>query len=202
MQEKLTDALAELSDRSERLLLAPVLGDPADATRLVLGALAVRESAERVVIAAVQQARRDGTSWQAIGDALGVTRQAAFQRYGKPVDPRTGAPMNTTPLPDAASLAAAVIDDLAAGRWEAVTAQFDPTMRDGLPATALAAAWAQIVGLAGAYESRGETDAQRAADITVANTALVFEAGDFVARIAFRDDRTIAGLHILEAASA
>lgn len=202
MQEKLTDALAELSDRSERLLLAPVLGDPADATRLVLGALAVRESAERVVIAAVQQARRDGTSWQAIGDALGVTRQAAFQRYGKPVDPRTGAPMNTTPLPDAASLAAAVIDDLAAGRWEAVTAQFDPTMRDGLPATALAAAWAQIVGLAGAYESRGETGTSRAADITVTNTALVFEAGDFVARIAFRDDRTIAGLHILEAASA
>lgn len=202
MQEKLTDALAELTARSERLLLAPVLGDPADATRLVIGALAVRESAERVVIAAVHQARRDGTSWQAIGDALGVTRQAAFQRYGKPVDPRTGAPMNTTPLSNAATLAATVIDDLAAGRWDDVTTRFDPTMRDGLPASALAGAWAQIVGLAGAYESHGEPQASRAADISVTNTPLAFEAGDYVARIAFRDDETIAGLHILDAASA
>ncbi|WP_285039950.1 DUF3887 domain-containing protein [Plantibacter sp. lyk4-40-MEA-4] len=202
MQDKLTEALAELMARSDRLLMAPVLGDPADPTRLVLGALGVRESAERVVIAAVQQARRDGISWQAIGDALGVTRQAAFQRYGKPVDPRTGAPMNTTPLSDATTLAVTVIDDLAAGRWEDVTARFDPTMRDGLPATALAAAWAQIAGLAGSYESHAEPQASRAADITVTNTPLAFEAGDYVARIAFRDDRTIAGLHILDAASA
>jgi hypothetical protein len=37
----------------------------------------------------------------------------------------------------------------------------------------------------------------RAGDFTITNTPLAFEAGDFVARITFRDDRTIAGLYIL-----
>jgi hypothetical protein len=53
------------------------------------------------------------------------------------------------------------------------------------------------VGMAGAYEGRGDTDVARAGDFTTTNTPLTFEAGDFVARITFRDDRTIAGLYIL-----
>ena len=39
-----------------------------------------------------------GRTWQEIGDLLGVTRQAAFQRYGKPIDPRTGDVMSTSPI--------------------------------------------------------------------------------------------------------
>jgi hypothetical protein len=34
--------------------------------------------------------------------------------------------------------------------------------------------------------------------MTITDTPLVFEAGDYTARITFRDDRTIAGLHILD----
>jgi len=202
MQDSITDVISDLTARCDALIVSPVLGDPNDRARLVQGAVGIRESAERVVIVAVQQARRDGTSWQAIGDALGVTRQAAFQRYGKPTDPRTGEPMNTTPLSDAAPLAATVIDDLAAARWETVAARFDAAMRKGLSADALAAAWAQIVGLSGAYEGRGDTETTRAADVTVTDTPLTFEAGDYVARVAFRDDHTIAGLHILNPQSA
>ncbi|WP_217428269.1 DUF3887 domain-containing protein [Microlunatus speluncae] len=199
MQDTLTALLRELQDRTEALRVVPVLGDPNDRTRLIRGAIGIRDSAERAVAAAIQQARRDGTSWQAIGDALGVTRQAAFQRYGKPIDPRTGAPMNTTPLPAAGGLAATVIDDLAAGNWSAVTARFDPTMTGALSADGLSAAWAQIVGRAGAYESRGEPTAVRTADVTITDTPLAFEAGDFTARVSFRDDRTIAGLYLLDA---
>ncbi|MEE2052744.1 DUF3887 domain-containing protein [Nocardiopsis tropica] len=161
-------------------------------------AVSMQAAADDVVRAVVQQARQNGATWQVIGDALGVSRQAAFQRYGKPIDPRTGEPMNTTPLPGAAELAASVIGDLAAGQWARVTEQFDPAMRDGLSEDALAAAWAQIVGLSGALEGRGEPEATRAGDVTITNTPLSFEAGDYTARIAFRDDRAIAGLHILE----
>jgi hypothetical protein len=42
----------------------------------------------------VDLARAGGRTWQELGDVLGVTRQAAFQRFGHPVDPRTGKPMS------------------------------------------------------------------------------------------------------------
>ena len=97
----------------------------------------------------------------------------------------------------AVELARAVIDDHAHSRWSDVSARFDDTMHAGLTEEGLAEAWAYIVGLAGAYEGHGDTDVVRAGDFTVTNTPLAFEAGDFIARITFRDDRTIAGLFIL-----
>lgn len=179
-----------------RILAAPVLqgGDPLDTVR---AARDVQGQAEELMVAAVQQARDSGHTWQQIGDSLHVTRQAAFQRYGKPVDPRTGEAMNTTPLPESDDLALAVIDDLAHARWAEVSARFDTKMSEGLTEEGLAEAWVHIVGLAGAYEGHGATDAVRAGDFTTTNTTLNFEAGEFVARITFRDDQTIAGLYLL-----
>jgi hypothetical protein len=50
----------------------------------------------------------------------------------------------------------------------------------------------------------GRTWQEISARFDATNTPLSFEAGDFVTRITFRDDRTIAGLYILnpEAAGA
>ena len=42
--------------------------------------------------AAVDRARAAGQSWSRIGEVLGTTRQAAFQRFGRPVDPHPGTP--------------------------------------------------------------------------------------------------------------
>lgn len=105
--------------------------------------------------------------------------------------------MNTSPLPEADDLARSVIDDLVHTRWAEVRARFDATMRDGLTEEGLAAGWAQIVGLVGAYESHADTVAVRTGDFTTTDTLLSFEAGEIVGRIAFRDDRTIAGLYLL-----
>ena len=182
----------------DAFLASRVLAKDDDWADSIARAVGMQAAADDVVRAVVQQARQNGATWQVIGDALGVSRQAAFQRYGKPIDPRTGEPMNTTPLPGVAELAASVIADLAAGHWARVTERLDPTMRDGLSEDALAAAWAQLVGLSGAFEGRGEPEVARAGDLTITNTPLAFEAGDYTARISFRDDRTIAGLHILE----
>jgi hypothetical protein len=199
MQGDLTDAIGRLRGRLDGLAAAPVLGDPGDQGRLVAAAAQVRDAAEGVLVAAVRRARDDGASWQSIGDALGVTRQAAFQRYGRaPIDPRTGEAMSRDPLPEATTLAAEVIDQLERGEWAKVAARFDEVVAQQLPEAGLAAAWAQIIGQAGAYERRGEPEAIRAADVTITNTPLAFEAGDFVCRITFRDDQTIAGLFILQ----
>ncbi|SDE15199.1 DUF3887 domain-containing protein [Auraticoccus monumenti] len=200
MQDVLTEAVRTLRAHTDALLAARVLtsGDQVGSIRR---AVSLQAAADDVVRAVVQQAREEGATWQVVGAALGVSRQAAFQRYGRPTDPRTGEPMDTTPLDGVAELAASVIEDLATGRWSRVTDQFDPTMRDGLSEDALAAAWAQIVGLSGAYEGHGEPTAVRAGDVTITTTALALEAGDYTVRTTFRDDRTIAGLHILEGQS-
>ena len=42
----------------------------------------VERAAEMVRKVIVQEARDEGITWQEIGDALGVTKQAAQQRYG------------------------------------------------------------------------------------------------------------------------
>ena len=56
--------------------------------------------AQDLLRAAVDRARVEGRTWQEIGDILGTTRQAAFQRFGRPIDPRTGAPMSESDLRD------------------------------------------------------------------------------------------------------
>lgn len=38
---------------------------------------------ERLTRTMVEAARGDGASWQAIGDALGTSRQAAWERFGR-----------------------------------------------------------------------------------------------------------------------
>ena len=197
MSGSFNSAVLELHRQLGLILAAPVLKSENDPLELVREVSEIRAGAEALMTAAVQHARAASRTWQEIGEVLGVSRQAAFQRYGKPIDPRNGEAMSTSPLPDAVELARVVIDDHAHGRWAAVSARFDDTMRAGLAEEGLAEAWAYLAGLAGAYESHGETDAVRAGDFTITNTPLAFEAGEFIARITFRDDRRIAGLYIL-----
>lgn len=51
---------------------------------MVIGRMShVTTLADRVLIAAVDEARENGATWQAIGDMLGTSKQAAFQRFGR-----------------------------------------------------------------------------------------------------------------------
>lgn len=51
--------------------------------RRIAAAAAALQDAEKEVADAVIAAREAGDSWNMIGIALGVSRQAAFQRFGK-----------------------------------------------------------------------------------------------------------------------
>lgn len=197
MAASFTATAQKLHRRLGQTLAAPILRVEDAPLDLVRAAQEIQGQAETLTAAAVTEAREAGRTWHEIGAVLGVSRQAAFQRFGKPIDPRTGEPLNTRPIPDAGDLAGAIIDDLAHARWTEVTVRFDATMHDQLTEEGLAEAWAHIAGLAGAYESHGETEAVRAGILTTTNTPLNFEAGDFIARLTFRDDRTLAGLYIL-----
>jgi hypothetical protein len=62
------------------LRTAVVADDPAVGLRAVL---ALRRLSERVEANQVALARRQGWSWQQIGDALGVTRQSVHAKHGQ-----------------------------------------------------------------------------------------------------------------------
>lgn len=168
-------------------------GVPLDA---VAAARRLAELADRLLRESVERARRAGHTWQDVGTVLGTTRQAAFQRFGRTVDPRTGAPMAPV-RPGAVEHAVALVDAVVDGRWADACADFDPRVREHLSPDGLAAAWAQTAGLVGGYEGRGEPYALRAGDYTVVNVPLRFEAGDRVARISYDDDGRVAGLFLL-----
>jgi hypothetical protein len=66
-------------------------------------------AANEALQAAVDRARDAGHSWREIGEVLGTTRQAACQRFGHPVDPRTGTPMSHDVPSEAADRAVGLI---------------------------------------------------------------------------------------------
>ncbi len=165
-----------------------------------LDAVAAARELAAVADAALQEsvdrARAAGHSWREIGDVLETTRQAAFQRFGRPVDTRTGQPMIREVLPGAADRAEAIVGLLAAGRWDEVRRQFDATMTDRLSADELARAFAQVVGTIGALESTGEPTVTAGGIGTVVDIPLHFEAGDRTGRISFNPDGQVIGLFI------
>src|ERR1700677_3135115 len=120
--------------------------------------------------AAVDRARDAGHSWREIGEVLGTTRQAAFQRFGHPVDPRTGAPMSRDVPPGAADRAVALITCLVQGRWEEVVGEFDDRMRERVDAGRLAGGWAHTIAVTGSFERMGEPVAHQAGDETMSKS--------------------------------
>src|SRR6266700_755484 len=95
-----SDPLAvDVRDAAQRLLgelAGQGTGSPLD---VVAAARELSAAATAAMQAAVDRARVAGHSWREIGDVLDTTRQAAFQRFGRPVDPRTNRPMNRQTLP-------------------------------------------------------------------------------------------------------
>jgi hypothetical protein len=147
--------------------------------------------------AAVQRARKAGRTWAEVGQVLGISRQAAFQRFGKPADPRTGQPMASSILPGAAERAAALLADLVAGRWAQVCRDFDDRVAQQRDADGMAVAWARLTGMIGLLEQVGEPVAYQAGDHTLVDIPLSFEAAERTARIAYDREGKVAGLHFL-----
>ncbi|WP_344266916.1 DUF3887 domain-containing protein [Actinomadura napierensis] len=186
-----------LADAAERLAASASASASASAPMDAVAAAAeVTRRADDLLRRAVETARAAGRTWQEIGDVLGTTRQAAFQRFGRPADPRTGAPMAANVLPEAARRAVAVLADLAAGDWEAARRDFDDTMRDAIGTDRLASVWAQVIGTVGAYERMGAPVVHQAGDHTVVDVVLFFEAGEMTGKVAYSRDAKVAGLYI------
>ena len=173
---------------------------PPDYLELVRRARDADALAGQALTLCVQQCRDAGHTWQEIGNLLGVTRQAAFQRFGKPIDPRTGEPMDKTVyMTDAAERAVAVLTDVLEDRMDAARATFNAQVLELFTDKVRGDALATVAGLVGAFEGFGDGDPfiRRIGDHTVVDIPLRYEAGDMKGRVAFDTDEKVAGLHIL-----
>jgi hypothetical protein len=156
--------------------------------------------AGQVLRLCVQQSRDAGHTWQEIGDLLGVTRQAAFQRFGKPIDPRTGEPMDkTVHMTDAAERAVKIVTDVLEDRMDQARPSFNAEVLAAFTDDVRGSALATVAGLVGAFEGFGQAEpfVRRIGDHTVVDIPLRYEAGDMKARVAFDADEKVAGLYIL-----
>jgi hypothetical protein len=189
------DAVAAKVAAAARRLVAE-LGQPDSPQGAVAAARDLSAVAQAALQAAVDRARATGRSWRDIGDMVGTSRQAAFQRFGHPVDPRTGQPLTRAVPPGAAQRATAFLARFIAGRWDEVLADFDSAMRARHDADRLASGWAQMISMFGSYQAMGEVVPGPAGDGTVADVLLYFEAGEAMLWVHFGPDGKVAGLRL------
>jgi hypothetical protein len=145
---------------------------------------------------AVDRARTAGHSWREIGHVLDTTRQAAFQRFGRPVDPRTGKPMLRAVPRGTADRATALFADIVGGRWEEACKDFTEQMREHVDADRIANAYAQTVSMFGHFERMGEPLPYPVTAGTAVDIPLYFEAGERTGQVTFDRDGKVIGLFI------
>ncbi len=140
----------------------------------------------------VMDARGAGYTWQQIGEALHVTRQAAQQRFG-------GA--DSVGLREAvgpARRALIAVDQWRQGRLEALRQGFDRSMADALSVEGLTQAWSQVEDLMGEVTSVGQPTVTSRGRYQVVDVPLVFQRGTMKARVTLDRKERICGLFILQ----
>jgi hypothetical protein len=162
----------------------------------VAAAQELSAAAAAALRAAVDQARSAGRTWRDIGQVLGTTKQAAFQRFGHPVDPRTDKVMTRTVAPRVAQQATEFLTRFTGGRWEDVLTDFDDHLRQRHGTDRLASGWAHLIGMFGNYQAMGKVSSVPAGDSTVVDVLLHFEAGDAMVWARFDHDGKVTGLRL------
>ncbi|KNC19038.1 hypothetical protein AC792_08670 [Arthrobacter sp. RIT-PI-e] len=157
---------------------------------------------------AVIEARTQHT-WAEIGAVLGMTRQAAFKRFGSPRDPRTGDTMHpaqtTTDLLDTTEKVFRLID---AGDYDALAPMMTKDTAAVLTRELVLGTWAQAVAdtgnLVDCRDTRLELPDGTPIDISeavhgtlIGHTTINCEAGHWVGRVAYNTDRNITGVLIV-----
>ena len=165
----------------------------------------VRRSHERLneLVAA---ARAQGVSWQAIGDELGVSRQAAFKRFGAKHEGDTMTEQTT----DLLERTSEVFAHLDAGDYEAVRAHMTYTCGRALTKRRLMSVAEEVRADSGRLEACVDLTAQtpdgssalgRFANRHLSTGAIVqatlrHEAGEWIGRVAYNGAGRITGLLI------
>ena len=147
---------------------------------------------------AVREARRQGRTWADIGDALGMTRQAAFKRFGETTNPASGRTKTgaTVSLDEIRRLTEQVFDHISAGDYDSLVPLLHPDVQSELSEPRITETWARAPGEVGTKPSYGHTD-EPVLGTVVGVTTLHCEAGEVIGRVAVDDERRVVGLLIV-----
>jgi hypothetical protein len=193
------DVLRLMLRTNAELLVDRLKQRPAAEEGSAIAALVVATSLgsvlDDIVVALVRQARLEGDSWAAIGYALQVSRQAAFQRFG----PRTGEAMemgNET-LADAPKRGVQALRQFLDGEFEALQSDFDQRMTEGCPVTLLDSVRSSLTGELGQVLELGDPSVTSRSGYTVVDIPITYEKGKRKGRVALDLDARIAGFFVL-----
>lgn len=174
-------------------------------------ALQSLNEAEHGLEKAVAAERAMGRSWANIGERLGVTRQAAFKRFGRVTDILTGEIMTARSIDHLTELTETFFTHVAGGQQALAMGMIHPTVRRELPWETISAAWNRCLTEYGSLERPSETfvthpgglapietlttlDDGKMLGIAVGVTTLRQEAGEVMGRVAFDQDDAIVGV--------
>ncbi len=164
---------------------------------------ALRLLSESTLHTEVARARSEGVTWAAIGQGLGVTRQAAFQRFGsktKEPDGRGGVMLRML-LVEAPERGKEIVRAIAESRIkEVVSTYFGAEAAEVLTPEKLTKAWADLTTSFGEWEGFTGASALVSGDYVVAETRVEFEAGAVMCRSTWSTDGKLAGLFFLPVA--
>jgi len=169
------------------------------------------ERAKTDLADAVRKARAEGHTWAAIGETLGMSRQAAFKRFGEVLNPITGKNIQGAPvsLEQIIRETERVFTLISEGNTNELEALIHPDVRDQLSQAIIAETWNRVLADIGAMErfedthvvfpagERIEEDTETLGTV-VGVTLIHCEAGELMGRVAFDEERRIVGLFLVD----
>lgn len=203
------ERLAELLTAASKL--GPTPSNEASATKAVELGIEIEQAAQAHLEHAVAIARARGVSWQSIGDTFGITRQAAFKRFGNTSAKSTGEETMTSPIIDLISRTENVFENLSKGDYSAVKELMTFTCSRVLTKKKVMDVWKQVETETGQFESCSNTTMQTADGKNVVaqklnqylgggltgQTQLNHEAGEWLGRVAYNGAGKITGILIV-----
>ena len=137
-----------------------------------------------------------------------MTRQAAFKRFGKPVDPATGKTLQTRGIDQVRERTEQVFALIAAGDYEGLAEILHPATAQELSPELIAETWRRVLGDVGELQQCRDTrvelpggeviaDDDRVIGTVIGATTLECEAGVAVGRVALDEDAKVVGILLL-----
>ena len=203
--ERLAELITSASD------LRPRSSPGSDALEGIELAIEIERAAQGHLESCVVAARARGVSWRAIGNAFGITRQAAFKKFGSVSTSEIGEETMGNQIIDLTSRTEDVFTHLSRGDYGSIKTMMTFICSRILTKKALMGVWSQVVEGTGKFESCSKTTVQTADGTSVVTqrlnqflaggltgqTQINCEAGEWLGRVAFNGSGKVTGILIV-----